>query len=389
MLQARVAQHSGPGGLIPWALIGAVALVLLVLAGIARSSRALRVQGPSTRGRPEEVHRVETADGWHLQISRYRGDGIPVLVCHGIASCGRNMDLTGDRSITRALHARGHDVWLLDLRGCGGSRQGPEDAAAITFDDFVHQDGPAAMAHVLAETQARAVDWVGFSMGGIVGTALLGGPCGHMMRTLTLIGTPVRMGRDPLFGQLASAAMGLFRWRGAVPLRALSRLAARLPGWLVRPFIRTLTNPRNVAWAPMRLAMDQSVEDIPTGLLDQMNSWRQNEGGHAASRDRGIDYVQRLEQAPPIPLMCVAGTGDRLGPVMAALPALRLHRGPRHLRLVGRGATEQAARWAPPDVKAEVRELAERWSHVDLVIGADATTEVFEPVGDFLASAPS
>ncbi|MDP6946843.1 MAG: alpha/beta fold hydrolase, partial [Myxococcota bacterium] len=343
--------------MISWVLIVTATVTLLTMGTVIVASRALRRHDATSRGRPDQVDEVETADGWHLQLSRYQGTGVPVIVCHGIASSGRNLDLSVGRSIVRSLHARGHDVWRLDLRGCGGSRQGPEDAPGITFDDFVRHDGPAAIAHVCEVTGQDAVDWVGFSMGGIIGTALLGEPCGGGMRTLTIIGAPMKMRAGSAFSRLARVGVGLFRRRGAVPLRVLSRLGAHLPSWVVAPFLRLLINPKNVAWTPMRLAMDQSVEDIPTGVLDQMTGWHENEGGHVGSGDHGIDYVRRLEDAPPIPLLCISGTGDRLGPVMATVPALAHHRGPRFLRVIGRGALKQVERWTPQGVTAQAREL--------------------------------
>ena len=370
----------------PWALSALASPLVMLLLYAALLSRVLRAADRRARGLPSAELKVLTEDGWPLRLLRYQGKGQPVLLCHGIGSSSRNLDLSDEHSFARALHRRGHDTWLLDLRGCGGSRRGPRTRATITFDDFVNQDGPRAISAILEATGASKLHWVGFSMGGIIGAALLGGPCGQQLQSLSLIGSPLRVGPSGVFGSPAGVGRALLRWHGSVPLRLISRLAARLPRRLVAPFVRLLINPANVAWSSMRLAMDQSVEDIPMGLLEQMNAWRENERGHAGSLDHGIDYIRRLRDAPPVPLFSIIGTGDRLGPLIALLPALEHHGGPAQLRIVGRDADEHRRRWAPEGSSVEVREHAEPWRHADLVLGDKAPAEVFAAVGRFVGS---
>jgi hypothetical protein len=148
-------------------------------------------------------------------------------------------------------------------------------------------------------------------------------------------------------------------------------------------------NVGNVSWRPTRLVMDQTVEDIPIALLEQMNAWHQHTEHHASSQDGQVDYVSRLAAAPPIPMLCIAATGDVLGPLAATAPALQHHRGPRAVRVIGRGAQSQIDRWAPAEAETTAREHAERWGHLDLLLSSEAPLEVYTPVGDFLARPPS
>ncbi|MGB0588074.1 MAG: alpha/beta fold hydrolase [Myxococcota bacterium] len=375
--------------MIDVALWAALASALALLAFVLLTSRALTRDGTTARSADLLSTVATTEDGWRLQLDRYRGEGLPVLVCHGIATRSQNMDVHDDHSIARALHAQGHDVWLLNLRGCGTSCSNTGRVSDICLDDFVRQDAPAALVHIMRETGASQVDWVGFSMGGIVGTAVLGEPVGKHLRSLTLIGAPLRGASSPYLGPLMRLGLALFRRRGAVPLRLFSRLGARLPRVLVNPFLRPIMNPKNVPWRPTRLVMDQTVEDIPIPLLEQMNAWRHRPDHHASSRDGAVDYVSRLAEAPAIPILCISGTGDTLGPLAATVPAFRHHRGSREVRVIGRGAQAHIDRWAPSEDDATAREHPQRWGHLDLLLSRDAPVEVFKPVGEFLARCPS
>ena len=371
--------------MIDVALVGLAASAFALVAFVMLTSRALRRDAEAASSAALVSHVALTEDGWRLQLDRYAGRGCPVLICHGIATRSQNMDVHGEHSIARALHGRGHDVWLLNLRGCGRSRPNSESIAPICLDAFVRQDAPAAIAPVMRETGAAHVDWIGFSMGGIVGTAALGEPCGQHLRTMTLIGAPLRGASSPSLGPLMRLGLALFTRRGAVPLRSLSRLGARLPRWLVWPFLRPIVNLQNVSWRPTRLVMDQTVEDIPIALLKQMNSWHRSSDHHAASQDGQVDYVTRLADAPAIPMLSISGTGDVLGPLVATAPALRHHRGPREVRVIGQGAQSHIDRWAPEEAVSTAREHTHRWGHLDLLLSSDAPTEVFTPIGDFLA----
>ena len=374
--------------MIDIALMGVSASALTLLAFVLWTAHALKRDAVAAGSDSLTSTTVRTEDGWTLQLDRYPGSGCPVLICHGIATRSQNLDVHGEHSLARALYRRGHDVWLVNLRGCGASHSESGDRA-ICLDDFVRHDAPAVINHIIGETGASQLDWIGFSMGGIVGTAVLGEPSGAHLRTLTLIGTPLRGASSPFLGPLMRLGLYLFRRRGAVPLRMFSRLGARLPRWLVGPFLRPIMNLSNVPWRPARLVLDQTVEDIPIPLLNQMNAWRHQSTHHASSKDGKVDYISRLANAPAIPMHCISGTGDILGPLLATLPGLHHHRGPRRVRVIGRGAQAQVDRWAPDEVVASAHEHSQRWGHLDLLLSADAPKEVFTPVADFIARPPS
>lgn len=78
------------------------------------------------------------------------------------------------------LSERGHDVWVLELRGHGRSSKlwgkwlssafWPEGNQGATWSvvKYIEQDLPAAVDYVKSVTLAAKVHWVGHSMGGII-----------------------------------------------------------------------------------------------------------------------------------------------------------------------------------------------------------------------------
>src|SRR5438270_3698147 len=122
---------------------------------------------------PDEIHFATTSDGWRLAVVRYRPAGQalraePVLLIHGIAANRNSLDLTDDVSLARHLAARGHDVWLVELRGRGLSMR-PRLFSSVrydwSFDEYAERDLPAAAQAVIRATGARRLHLVGFSTG--------------------------------------------------------------------------------------------------------------------------------------------------------------------------------------------------------------------------------
>ncbi len=117
-----------------------------------------------------ELHPIYTPDGWRIMLYRHRqGDsnGEPVLLCHGFSSNHWNLNAPRGESAADFLAAQGYDCWTIDLRGTRSSTPPagtPRHRA--TFDGYVMQDLPAAIAHIRSITGHDQVHWVGHSLGG-------------------------------------------------------------------------------------------------------------------------------------------------------------------------------------------------------------------------------
>ncbi len=358
----------------PWALGLVVLAVVMVWAWVAAAARVLRLEAFF-----DEVHQVPTPDGATVTLCRLRPRGPvseqpPVLFCHGLAMNRRAFALDPDRSFAAALAATGRDVWVLELRGAAPGTA-PRHLRAATFDTYATVDVPLAIEQVRAVTGAEALDWVGFSMGGMLAYAHLGALGGGGILGRVTIGSPVHFERHPI-GRGVAVAPLLFapaRVLTRTPFRFLSLLAAPLlwPGLpdLVSQGIRG----EHYDGPSMRRVLANAMADVPTGVSMQFVRWLRE--GRFDSVDRAHDYLAGVARIA-VPTLVVAGNRDRLAPPDAVLEAHRRMNG-RHVeqRVVGRptGASHD-------------------YDHLDLILGGDALTEVFPYVRAWLegesASAP-
>ncbi len=230
--------------------LAALAVLVVLVARRTYHAWAQRTWGGDTRAQARYF--ADTSDGWRLALHRYEAVSPattrrPLLLVHGIATNSRNFDLDANNSLARWLAQRGHDVWLLDLRGCGASRQPPaaHHIREISFDDFVERDAPAAVARVLGATGTDSVHWIGYSMGGMIGAAALAAGTVSEVASLTMIGSPMAFGsktlrRHAAWGRMVSAAMG------ALPLRAHAQRVVPAAGRIDPPWARLVINFANV-----------------------------------------------------------------------------------------------------------------------------------------------
>jgi len=119
-----------------------------------------------------EIHSILTPDGWRIRLFRYRKGGTsgePVLLVHGYTANHWNLTLPHGESVADFLAERGYDCWVIDLRG---NRTSLPPAGTprhrATYDGYVMQDLPAAIAFIRQSTGYDQVHWVGHSMGGML-----------------------------------------------------------------------------------------------------------------------------------------------------------------------------------------------------------------------------
>ena len=330
--------------------------------------------------RYDEEHLIGTPDGSHIELRRLKPQGSeghegpnlpPVLLVHGIAMNHRNLDSDERLSLARQLRSDGRDVWLLTLR-CGRAVLRRGELARHTFGALAEHDVPLAVAEVLRRTGQNHLDYVGFSMGGILLYATLGrSVAAQAVRRVVIIGSPGRIGRVVRgVGWLRRLPAWCFLWR--LPLRLLSRLAAFASEWMVTPVHTTTMELANCQPGYVRHAAVDAVQSVPGPLLRELLHWAYGDG--VIRLADGRDVLDGLRDATQ-PVLLIAGTKDRLAPPKTLAVVLQAwgahHSGvAKSLLVVGRSAGQ------PSD-----------YGHADLAIGSRAPQEVHQAICQFLNGA--
>lgn len=275
------------------------------------------------------VERIETEDGSAIELRRVTTAEIadvdrvepapetavgaaplpplpPVLVVHGIGIDHRNNDMFDGRSMVRALAARGRDVWLVTLRS-GRTGLSFRERSRVTFARMARHDVPLAVREVLRRTGSAQVDYLGFSMGGMLLYAALALKTidASTLRRVAILGSP---------GAVIPASRWISRlarvWPAAlVPgvwLSVPSRMVAFLAGHLTTPIHREIIQPGELHTADIGPAL-ATIRDIPLPLFRDFARFVR------AGRVEvdGVDVLPELANVG-VPAVFVAGAGDRI-----------------------------------------------------------------------------
>lgn len=348
--------------------VGALAaLALLVWLLIWASVRSL---GMSLAYELEE--RLPTGDGSFIELRRLPApdDSLglpPVLLVHGLGANHRNNDLSEDVSLARFLQKRGRDVWLLTLRS-GLQRRSFADVRRTRFEAMAKEDVPLAIREVLARTGAASLDYVGFSMGGMLLYAAVGTTApAASFRKIAIIGSPAIV-RSPLLfvprfvGRLPAVMFPTvrLRWAARAGAFAASRMRTFAHHWVF--------NPDNVAKGITGSALVNVIEDVPGPLNLDFATWAASADGRITFEGKPV--VEHLGDLS-IPILFFAGGRDRLAPpssVRAAFDAWGERTGASKRFVL---LSEEAG------AKAD-------YGHGDLAVGSHVKEEIFEPLAAFL-----
>jgi oxygen-independent coproporphyrinogen-3 oxidase len=287
--------------------------------------------GPTpARGTRSERHRVVTADGVELALTRVVGPdgaGDPVVLTHGTFSnagiCAR---------LANYLAARGFDCWVLELRGHGASQRAFPDPS---FEAFGLLDVPAALEAVRAHT-GRPLFLVGHSGGGLA----------FLMHLVRQPSARADVRGAVLLASQATEACATWRGRVFVAFGRLTDLT--------------------LGYTPGR-ALGLGPEDEAGGVLTEWYRW--NRAQRWTGQD-GLDYLAALGDLS-VPTLCIAGAGDRF----IAPPA-----GCRRL-YDALGGTDKA--WL---LAARSEGFSEDFGHARLIASRGAQREIWPRVHDWLVA---
>jgi pimeloyl-ACP methyl ester carboxylesterase len=319
---------------------------------------------------PDEVHYATTQDNWRIAVLRYRAANDtngrdPVLLCHSIAANALSLDLTDALSLARALANAGHDTWLVELRGRGLSSRPRLFSTKYTydwsFDEYVEQDLPAALAAVRRATRKEGVHLVGHSIGGMAVYALLGDPQhAPKIRSAVVIGAPATFHFQGKY--LFSWPMRNLRW---LRHRFLMRLLAPLAGYWHPAPLRLLHEPGNMPGEIMRRFMVNAAANFGRNELLQFGDWIEHD--QFRSIDHRRDYRKEMANITA-PLLLIAGNKDRLAPPPSVKDALDLVASTdKKLVIASRGQS-----------------FEHNYGHLDLVLGESAPREIYPLVSQWI-----
>jgi len=353
----------------PWALL-VLAIALAVLAAWVHYLYWTRKLTLPLEYASEET--IETSDGSAIELRRVRvpeegASGVPVLLVHGIGANHRNQDLAAGASLARHLSSAGRDVWLLTLR-CGRSNARWSESSRMRFDAMARVDLPCAIDAVCARTGATQIDYVGFSMGGMLLYAAIGRTVdASRFRRAVTIGSPGAL--SPLVPIPRFVARLPHFLIPTLRLRFLSRLFAFAIGLVPSPFQRLVLNPKNASSSAKRLAMVNMVVDIPGALLADFLRWSAAKGALSFDGDPVLARLSALRTRA----LFVAGSSDFLAPPEAVRHAFEAW-GSAHDAVIDK-------RWVLFGREGDRRD---GFGHGDLAMGTRAEEEVFPVVRQFL-----
>lgn len=312
-----------------------------------------------------EEHRIPTEDGAHFELRRLPcetpdPEKPPVLLVHGLGANHRNHDAWEGASLARYLAARGSDVWLLTLRS-GLPRGIP--SRLVRFAAMVQHDVPQAVAEVRRRTGADAIDYVGFSMGGMLLYAAIGASLPSTdVRKVGIIGSPARV-----------VLPQLVKWVDRLPdflipgarYTSTARFWAFAVGWIpTTPLHYLVFNPSNVERHAAGRALMTLVEDVPRGLQLDFLAFARNGGDVRTSGVSVMDSLANIRN----PVLFLAGAGDVLGAPATLVPAFDAWGSPdKQMHVLGRNTGTE-----------------HDYGHGDLAIGRHVERDVFARIEEFL-----
>jgi len=340
------------------------------LALLVACTSAPPVPGPQDRGTTSM--KLRTEDGATIALHHHYAAGPPVLLVHGIASNHYFWDLDAEHSLAAWLAERGHDVWLLDLRGHGDAltdEDGVRQFGGWNVDDYGKYDVATAIDHIRSVTGYRTVAYVGHSMGGMVGAIYAVTHGDSALSCIVTAGSPATFAHDAKLVGLAQAAMQsggvTLGWVETPVLATMARdLGPATPGHLQE----RLYNPENYEPETIRHLLETIVSPVTRGEMRQFGRMLRDE--RFESQDGSVDYRAEMRTIT-VPTFAIGGAHDEIVHPAWAQAYSDAVGGEHRFFLASRAEG-----------------LAHDYGHLDYGLGESASTEIFPRIALWLDAHP-
>ena len=288
-----------------------------------------------------ERHWVQTRDGWSLALRRFKpsplnAERTPLVLCHGLGYNGYFWHLPSEPNFAHTLQKLGYDVWVVDLRGAGGStkpgfsiirnvlRQPVADlpfrVPQVTFnvrkfnwsaDDYAKSDLPPVIDYVRAKTDHVAVNWIGHSLGGLVTFSYLTQNDPGKINAFVALCAPTIVPHPLDDGLNVISENGAFFKLGNAVVSAgvNSQMKLASGGVFENGLDWLFYNRRNMTPTALWGLYYYVVEDVPNGVLQQVIDLAKS--GQWKSLDGKINYTEKLSDIKT-PILIAGGKADNL-----------------------------------------------------------------------------
>ena len=317
-----------------------------------------------------------TQDGWdvplyHITPENRNSPYGPIILAHGLGTNRFNLaPPIMELSFAEFLRARGHDVWVIELRGAGRSRYRGGSMFTRTpnydFGDYVKYDLPALLDGIAQRTLATKFHWIGHSMGGWLGyaAAMLYGS--ERFASLTAIASPAVTANQHFALRHAYALRPILKALRFFPAGLAGQAGKFAPSVGAQAMNFLLANGALIDPAFLKRLAPIALSSVSTKLIDQIAGWFDH------NRKNPLELGWRWEELSKVttPVMALAGSVDQLAPEHNVRELLgRVSSEVKHLLLCGKNTGFSAD-----------------FGHIDIMLSTPARLEIYPRIAHWVES---
>lgn len=281
----------------------------------------------------KQVVHVQSDDAPLVMVRKFhpeRRTGTPLLLLHGFGQNRYAWHLER-RSFVNYLASRGWDVFNMDLRGQGRSRE-MGSSAPQAFDEYVMFDVPSAAEEICRLTGQKHVFLAGHSMGGLVAYCAGATKLRHEVQGIITLGTPYHFASGSAILKPLARLFRTLRYTGVfeknpeLPMKFLTKqlqFQRRLLDQTWLPFPIRIWTPGSIEPEVLIEFLQRSFDASSAAVALAIVHAGLEEKWHSA--DGTVDYSTSFENFD-VPLLIIAGQNDSLVPPSSVRPAYELSR---------------------------------------------------------------